>query len=323
MTRRLLAFGRLAAAGEGFAAGDELGAIRALDHEILDGLGSGASVGGAHDALETHLADLSRVIDTISAAADYPPRSQDAVISFGEPLSTTLFTAAARAAGLAAAPVAAASLIVTDDRFLRARPDRVQIESLAPSRITHHLQAGSVVIAEGFIGATSEGVPTTMGFEASDLTASLLGAALEATEIQIWTDVPGMLTTAHPAVADPRVVPRLSVDRPHAIPILVPMGDVAESVARLHAEIVAHPSDIVRMTVRKGLALAALGLPIGLVGAAFLTRFIQGLLYGVSTTDPVTYFGIPVVLVLATLAASYIPARRASRVDPLITLRNG
>jgi predicted permease len=85
----------------------------------------------------------------------------------------------------------------------------------------------------------------------------------------------------------------------------------------------AHPSDIVRMTVRKGLALAAIGLPIGLVGAAFLTRFIQGLLYGVSTTDPVTYFGIPVVLVLATLAASYIPARRASRVDPLIALRNG
>ena len=359
MTRRLLASGRLAAAGEGVAAGDELGAIRALHHEILDGLGSGASVGGAHDALDTHLADLSRVIDRISAAADYPPRSQDAVISFGERLSTTLFTAAARAAGLAAAPVDAASLIVTDDRFRRARPDRVQIESLAPSRITHHLQAGSVVITEGFIGATSEGVPTTMGFEASDLTASLLGAALEATEIQIWTDVPGMLTTAHPAVADPRVVPRLtfdeaaelalfgakvlhpdtvapaqehdipvrilpssnpdaegsritsegggesgvkaiavtkdvgsgggagvlraleldapaawagqsivclvgkdigaddalrahigrvlggisarrlSVDRPHAIPILVPMGDVAESVARLHAEIVA------------------------------------------------------------------------------------
>ncbi len=84
----------------------------------------------------------------------------------------------------------------------------------------------------------------------------------------------------------------------------------------------AHPSDIVRMTVRKGLVLAAIGLPIGLVGAAFLTRFIQGLLYGVSTTDPVTYVGIPLLLVLVAILASYVPARRASRVDPLVALRS-
>ncbi len=212
VTRRLLASGKLAAAGAGGAARDELSAIGALHHEILEGLGSGASVGDAHDVLERHLADLSAVIDTISAAADYPPRSQDAVISFGELLSTTLFTAATRAAGLTAAPVDAASLIVTDDRFRHARPDRVQIESLARSRITPHLDAGSVVVTEGFIGVTPDGVPTTMGFEASDLTAALLGAALEATEIQIWTDVPGMLTTGHPAVTDPRVVPRLTFD---------------------------------------------------------------------------------------------------------------
>ena len=76
------------------------------------------------------------------------------------------------------------------------------------------------------------------------------------------------------------------------------------------------------MTVRKGLVLAAIGLPIGLVGAAFLTRFIQGRLYGVSTTDPVTYVGIPLLLVLVAILASYIPARRASRVDPLVALRS-
>ncbi len=212
VTRRLLASGKLAAAGAAGAARDELSAIGALHHEILEGLGSGASAGDTHDALDRHLADLAAVIDTISAAADYPPRSQDAVISFGELLSTTLFTAAARAAGLTAAPVDAASLIVTDDRFRHARLDRVQIERLARSCITPHLQAGSVVVTEGFIGVTPDGVPTTMGFEASDLTASLLGAALEATEIQIWTDVPGMLTTGHPAVARPRLVPRLTFD---------------------------------------------------------------------------------------------------------------
>ena len=102
VTRRLLACGKLAVAGADGAARDELSAIGALHHEILEGLGSGASAGDTHDALERHLTDLSAVIDTISAAAEYPPRSQDAVISFGELLSATLFTAAARAAGLSA-----------------------------------------------------------------------------------------------------------------------------------------------------------------------------------------------------------------------------
>ena len=76
------------------------------------------------------------------------------------------------------------------------------------------------------------------------------------------------------------------------------------------------------MTVRRGVVLAAVGLPIGLIGAAFLTRFIQGLLYGVSATDPVTYVGIPLLLVAVAIFASYIPARRASRVDPLVALRS-
>jgi predicted permease len=84
----------------------------------------------------------------------------------------------------------------------------------------------------------------------------------------------------------------------------------------------AHPADIVRLTVRQGFLLAAIGVPIGLAGAALLTRFIAGLLYGVTPTDPLTYAGIPLLLVLVALAASYVPARRASRVDPLVALRS-
>ena len=57
-------------------------------------------------------------------------------------------------------------------------------------------------------------------------------------------------------------------------------------------------------------------------GAAFLTRFIQGLLYGVTAIDPVTYVGIPLLLLSVAIVASYIPARRASRVDPLVALRS-
>jgi len=84
----------------------------------------------------------------------------------------------------------------------------------------------------------------------------------------------------------------------------------------------AHPADIVRRTVCQGMLLAGIGVSVGLIGAVFLTRFIEGLLYGVGTTDLVTYAGIPVLLLVAALAASYIPARRASRVDALVALRS-
>lgn len=84
----------------------------------------------------------------------------------------------------------------------------------------------------------------------------------------------------------------------------------------------AHPSDIIKRTVFVGMTLAAIGLPLGLLGAAFLTRFIEGLLYGVDPMDLVTYGGIPVLLLLVALVASWVPARRASRVDPLVALRS-
>jgi aspartate kinase len=100
--------------------------------------------------------------------------------------------------------------VVTDGRFRSARPDRGEIDRRAALRLRPLLEDGRVPVVEGFIGATIAGQTTTMGFEASDLTASLLGAALGAAEVQIWTDVPGMLTTGHPAVAAPRRVPRLS-----------------------------------------------------------------------------------------------------------------
>jgi putative ABC transport system permease protein len=84
----------------------------------------------------------------------------------------------------------------------------------------------------------------------------------------------------------------------------------------------AQRSDIVRMNVKEGLVLASVGVPIGLGGAFFLSRFIENLLYGVPSTDPVTFVGIPVLLILVALFASYLPARRASHVDPVVALRS-
>jgi putative ABC transport system permease protein len=78
---------------------------------------------------------------------------------------------------------------------------------------------------------------------------------------------------------------------------------------------------VLRMVVRQGMALALIGISLGLAGALGLTRVIANLLFGVNATDPITFIAIPLLLAFVALLACWIPALRASRVDPMITLR--
>jgi len=83
----------------------------------------------------------------------------------------------------------------------------------------------------------------------------------------------------------------------------------------------ASPRNILNLVVRQGMALALAGVTLGLGAALLLTRLIRSLLFGVNTTDPITFGGIPFLLAIITLLACYIPAQRAARIDPLISLR--
>ncbi|HEV2843996.1 MAG TPA: ABC transporter permease, partial [Thermoanaerobaculia bacterium] len=80
--------------------------------------------------------------------------------------------------------------------------------------------------------------------------------------------------------------------------------------------------DVLRLVLRQGMTLVGVGLALGLAGAFALTRLLAGILFGVETTDPLTFVGVPIVLVLVTLAACWLPARRAARLDPLAALRS-
>src|SRR5213075_2074342 len=111
------------------------------------------------------------------------------------------FTRRLQQLGHSAVHVDARRAIVTDDQFGKATPLQdviaLRLEGLARS----HVNAGRIVVMGGYIGATKGGVVTTLGRGGSDYSAAIVGAAMQADEIQIWTDVDGMMT------ADPRIVP--------------------------------------------------------------------------------------------------------------------
>jgi len=84
----------------------------------------------------------------------------------------------------------------------------------------------------------------------------------------------------------------------------------------------AHRRDVLGMVLRQGMLLALIGVVVGLVSALFATRWVATMIYGVSTKDPLTFVAVPVALALVALLANYLPARRATRVDPLVALRH-
>jgi aspartate kinase len=144
--------------------------------------------------------ELEELIKGISVLGELTPRATDAVSSYGERLSSAICAIAFEELGLPSIHVDARDVIVTDERHTQAAPLLPQTYSRLQATIPDRLQA-NVVVMGGFIGATEHGVTSTLGRGGSDLTAAIVGAGCGAEEIQIWTDVDGMLT------ADPTVMP--------------------------------------------------------------------------------------------------------------------
>ncbi|MES1245890.1 MAG: aspartate kinase [Acidobacteriota bacterium] len=146
--------------------------------------------------LEGWFGELRGVLERIAAEGRVTPRSSDHVASFGELVSSAILSRALDGG----AWIDCRQVVITDDQFTRARPIYDQTEPRLRDALLPHLEAGRVPVLGGFVGSTREGVTTTLGKEGSDFSAAIVGAALGAEEVQIWTDVDGLLT------ADPRVV---------------------------------------------------------------------------------------------------------------------
>ena len=150
--------------------------------------------------LDDHFQELTELVKGLAVLGELTPRSIDAISSYGERLSSYIVTLAFRHFGMAAEHLDSRRVIVTDKRHTQAAP--IYPETYARlAKSVRPLAHGRVVVMGGFIGSTEDGVTTTLGRGGSDFTASLVGAGIGADEIQIWTDVDGMLT------ADPTILP--------------------------------------------------------------------------------------------------------------------
>src|ERR1035438_3760159 len=150
--------------------------------------------------LDEHFQELTELVKGLAVLGELTPRSVDAISSYGERLSSYIVTLAFRHFGMAATHLASREVVITDRRHTQATPDFPETYR----RLAHAIPPmaeKSVVVMGGFIAATLEGVTTTLGRGGSDFTASIVGAGIGAEEIQIWTDVDGMLT------ADPTILP--------------------------------------------------------------------------------------------------------------------
>ncbi len=188
-TNKLLAIAAAAVAGELNRSLMLLGELR--DFHLKEAAGLDAPI-------QEHFAELEALVRGLAVMGELTPRATDAISALGERLSSLVVAEGFRKAGMDTAHVDSRSVVVTDKRHTQAAPLFAQTNERLQKAIPH-LAAKQVVVMGGFIASTEDGVTSTLGRGGSDYTASIVGAGIDAEEIQIWTDVDGMLT------ADPRV----------------------------------------------------------------------------------------------------------------------
>jgi aspartate kinase len=160
--------------------------------------------------LDREFDELERIVEALSVLHEVSPRWMDAIAASGEILSSRIVSAALNSQGLRANWVDARRAMVTNNEHTSAAPLFPETTSALMAHVDPPLAAGHVPVLGGFVGATRDGLTTTLGRGGSDYSAAIVGACLGAGEIQIWTDVDGMLTADPRIVPDPYVVPHLS-----------------------------------------------------------------------------------------------------------------
>jgi bifunctional aspartokinase / homoserine dehydrogenase 1 len=202
VTNSLIAAAGKAASGNEAAAETLSAGLREKHHEAIGKLVS--------DTEERHelLAEIDALIERAAnhcrgcaLLGELSPRALDVIAGTGERLTARMTAAVLREMGSSGAAFDATDLIVTDEVYGGARPLSEPTRTKTQAALFPVLEKGAIPVVTGYIAATTKGIPTTLGRGGSDYSATILGAALDASEVVIWTDVNGVLT------ADPRMVP--------------------------------------------------------------------------------------------------------------------
>ena len=208
-----LLLGIASAAGSGGGTADALARIEQLRERHLAAVRELAAAND-HDALTTEinatLNQLAAVAQALTVLREVSPRTLDVIAAMGELLSSRIVAAALNAAGVDSEWVDARRAIVTSADHMRATPLTVETARALRATVVPALDAKRVPVLGGFVGATVDGHTTTLGRGGSDYSGALVGAGIGAREIQIWTDVDGMLTADPRVIKQPRLVPKLS-----------------------------------------------------------------------------------------------------------------
>jgi len=199
-----------AASGDNWTYREIRSNLKTLHQNVVDAL---LPSGGEHAELTTILGkfldEFTTLCHSVYILGEVTPRAMDIIMSLGERINARILAALLRHGGGQSKAVDATKFIVTDDQFQNAAPLMDATRSRVSTGLIPLLEEGVIPVVTGFIGATEEGVTTTLSRGGSDYTAAILGDCLNADEVWIWTDVDGVMT------ADPRIV-----DEARAIPVL-------------------------------------------------------------------------------------------------------
>jgi aspartate kinase len=185
--------------------------LQTKHHTVINELLSGGSeLDPMLGAIDEYIAELSAYCRSIHVLGEVTPRGMDTITSLGERLNARIVSSALRQSGIESHAIDATELIVTDATFQSAIPLMETTREKIEFRLAPLLGENSVPVVTGFIGATQDGIITTLGRGGSDYTASILGDCLDADEVWTWTDVDGVMTADPREVPDARVIPELS-----------------------------------------------------------------------------------------------------------------
>jgi aspartate kinase len=212
VTDQLLEAGRVAAKGR---LGSALAMVRDIyvRHENLaDSLVDGSAYSALDHELRGDFQALECLLHDLDALRELDRAQQDQLLGFGECFSSKLVNEALRQAGFNTTHVDARSCIVTDANHGQANPLWDETNGRLQDALVPVLDAGRIPVLGGYIAATKAGVPTTLGRGGSDFTAAIVGAALGAARVEIWTDVDGVMTADPKLCPDARVIRKMSFD---------------------------------------------------------------------------------------------------------------